>query len=246
MKEEDLEWVIYPFRGEFASAKIVPALQDALFKGRVEELNGLVINHDFASEELQKDAEARTTRLIELTMGGGIDYIGEGPYPAHWRMDANRGVFHYAGTSAWCWDAYKLLLDMALLDPAPAGWASQFPEPEAGSLESGASLWEFFGDISNLSYEMDTYMAKLFDSFPVWISPPESSFTGFLSEKDVKKILVDIEKTAEGRLQRSFHLRTFHGYLQEASSKGLGITAAAIPRGTRWQDEKPRRIEEHW
>jgi hypothetical protein len=239
-------WVILPFRGALAEHTLVPTLQEALFRGRVERLNELVVNHAFPSEELQRDAEQRASRLTQQVMGGGIDYVGEGPYPAHWRMDANRGVFHYAGTSPWCWDAYKLLLDLTIVDPPPAGWTRDFPEADAGLPDAGGTLWDFFGDISNESSDLDSYMAKLFDSFPVWLSPSESTFTGFLNEGDVKRVLGVLGGLGESRQQRSFYLRTFYGYLGRAHEFGLGITAAAIPMGTRWQEERPRKISEHW
>jgi len=246
MAGEDLEWHVYPFRGEFVERRAVPVMQGALFGGRVDELEALVVGHDFASEALRADAEQRSGRLVQLATGGGIDYIGEGPYPAHWRMDANRGVFHYAGRSPWCFEAYRLLLDLAVVDPPPAPWQAKFPAPDAGAIDAGGTPWDFFGDISNESAEMDTHMAKLFDSFPVWLSPPESSITGFLSEKDVGTLRAAIEALGEGRRERSFHLRAFHGYLGLAAAAGTGLTAAAIPAGASWTDEAPRRIEEHW
>jgi hypothetical protein len=246
MRELPRQWVLLPFRGEFAQARVVPVLQEALFQGRVERLNELVIGFAFSSEELQQDAEARAARLVDQAMGGGIDYIGEGPYPAHWRMDANRGVFHYAGTSPWCFDAYRLLLDLAVMDPPPQGWAREFPSPDAGSLDAGGTLWDFFGDLSNEGHEFDSYMAKLFDSFPVWLSPPESSFTGFLSETDVPKVRTMIDALGESRRQKSYFLREFHRYLDLAGHFKLGLTAAPVPVGQRWQEETPRRIAEHW
>jgi len=239
-------WIVLPFRGTFLERTLVPTLQEALFRGHPDRLNELIVKHSFASEELQKDAEVRASRLIEQVMGGGIDYVGEGPYPAHWRMDANRGVFHYAGTSPWCWDAYKLLLDLTVVDPPPAGWAAPFPEADAGAFDGGGTLWDFFGELSNESNELDSYMAKLFDSLPVWLSPSESTFTGFLSEADVKKVASSIDALGETRRQRSFNLRAFYAYLEQAHRLGLGLTAAAVPQGARWQDEKPRKITEHW
>jgi hypothetical protein len=244
--DEPLAWIILPFRGKFVEGEGVTVFQDALFHGNVDRLNALVVGHAFASEELQKDAELRASRLVEQAMGGGIDYIGEGPYPAHWRMDANRGVFHYAGTSPWCFDAYRLLLDLAVVDPPPPGWARAFPPPDAGALDAGGTLWDFFGDISNEGHEFDSHMAKLFDSLPVWLSPPESVFTGFLDEKDVTTVRRLIEGLGDSRRQRSFHMREFHKYLGRAEELQLGLTAAAVPEGTRWQDEKPHRLAEHW
>lgn len=238
--------MVLPFRGELVETRLAAVFQDAIFRGRVELLNDLVVNHTFASEDLQKDAEARAKRLTDQVMGGGVDYIGEGPYPAHWRMDAVRGVFHYAGTSAWCFDAYRLLLDIAVVDPPPAGWPATFPEPDQGGLDAGGSLWDFFGDLSNEGSEFDTYMAKLFDSLPVWLSPPESTFTGFLSERDIPKVREMVEGLGEGRRARSFYLREFHGYLKRAGEHKIGITAAAVPVGKSWQEEEPHRIEEHW
>jgi hypothetical protein len=237
---------VFPFRGEFVQHRAVQVLQDALFKRRVDELEALVVDHSFSSEGLRKDAEERSTSLVRQVMGGGIDYIGEGPYPAHWRMDAARAVFHYAGRSPWCWDAYKLILDLAVIDPAPPPWQTAFPTPDAGAIDAGGTAWDFFGDISNESSEMDTHMAKLFDSFPVWLSPPESSISGFLDEKDVVKLRGAIEALGQGRRQRSFYLRVFHDYLGQAASAGTGLTAAAIPAGTAWTDESPRRLEENW
>lgn len=244
--EEDLEWVVYPFHGDFVEHQAVAVLQGALFKGRVDALEALVVDHAFASDALRRDGEERTARLVQLAGGGGIDYIGEGPYPAHWRMDANRGVFHYAGRSPWCWEAYKLLLDLAVVDPPPEGWPAKFPLPDAGAVDAGGTVWDFFGDLSNESYEMDTHMAKLFDSFPVWLSPPESSITGFLGEKDVVVLRAAIEGLGAGRRERSFFMRAFHDYLGKAEAAGTGLTAAAVPRGTSWADEQPRRIEEKW
>jgi hypothetical protein len=244
--EADLEWYVFPFRGEFVEHKAVGVLQQALFAGQVDALEALVVGHEFASEALRADAEQRSTRLIQLATGGGIDYIGEGPYPAHWRMDANRGVFHYAGRSPWCWEAYRLLLDLAVVDPPPAAWTARFPLPDAGAIDAGGTPWDFFGDISNESYEMDTHMAKLFDSFPVWLSPPESSITGFLDEKDVVKLKGAIEALGEGRRERSFYLRAFHSYLGHAEREQTGLTAFAIPLGTSWTEEAPHRLEENW
>lgn len=246
MAEPLRAWVILPFRGTLLETRIAGALQEALFQGRVEALAALLVDFTFPSEELQKDAELRAKRLVELIMSGSIDYIGEGPYPAHWRMDAARGVFHYAGTSPWCFEAYRLLLDLTLVDPPPAGWQGLFPEPDKGALDAGANLWDFFGDLSNESYEIDALMAKLFDSLPVWLSPAESTFTGFLNEKDAVKLRALLEALGEGRRERSSYLREFHGYLKRAEASNLGITAAAVPVGTRWQDEEPRRIAQHW
>lgn len=246
MTEQRDDWIILPFRGQLMETKLVGVLEDALLKGRVELLNELVVNHTFSSEELQSDAEMRATRLVEQVQAGGIDYVGEGPYPAHWRMDANRGVFHYAGTSPWCFDAYRLVLDICIIDPPPASWQPRFPKPDAGALDSGGTLWDFFGDFSNEGDEFDSYMAKLFDSMPVWLSPPEVMFSGFLSEGDTRKQIALIEGLGEGRLERSFYLREFHAYLKLAQSNNLGLTAAALPQGLRWQDEKPHRIEQHW
>lgn len=107
-------------------------------------------------------------------------------------------------------------------------------------------MWDFFGDLSNESYEIDSLMAKLFDSLPVWLSPAESTFTGFLNEKDAVKLRALLEALGEGRRERSSYLREFHGYLKRAEASNLGITAAAVPVGTRWQDEEPRRIAQHW
>jgi hypothetical protein len=238
--------VVLPFHGEFVESRAVPVLQEALFQGHVERLNELVNGHAFSSQELQQDAEARAERLVEQAMGGGIDYLGEGPYPAHWRMDANRGVFHYAGTSPWCFDAYRLLLDLAVVDPPPGGWAREFPAPDQGSLDAGGTLWDFFGDLSNEGPDFDSYMARLFDSLPVWLSPPESSFTGFLSERDAPKVRAMIDALGESRRKRSFFMREFHGYLTLAGQHKVGITAAPVPVGQRWQEETPRRIAEHW
>jgi len=244
--EPDRSWIVLPFRGNLLESRLAGALQEALFQGRVEVLNELVVGHPFSSEELQEDAGARLHRLTEHIMGGTIDYLGEGPYPAHWRMDAVRGVFHYAGTSGWCFDAYRLLLDLVVVDPPPAGWPAAFPEPDQGSLDAGGSAWDFFGDLSNESYDFDSYMAKLFDSLPVWLSPPESTFTGFLNENDVVKLALMVEALGEGRRARSFYLREFHGYLKRAALHGTGLTAAAVPVGKRWQEEEPHKIADHW
>lgn len=246
MTEPERNWLILPFRGELLESRLAPVFQEAIFHGRVDLLNELVVNHAFPSEELQADAEERCRTLGEQVMAGAIDYLGEGPYPAHWRMDAVRGVFHYAGTSAWCFDAYRLLLDLAIVDPPPAGWPAEFPLPDRGALDSGGSLWDFFGNLSNEGAELDAYMAKLFDSLPVWLSPPESTFSGFLSERDVHKVLALIEALGPGRRERSFFLREFHAYLVRAVDAKLGVTAAAVPQGKRWQEEAPRRIAEHW
>ncbi len=246
MPEEDLEWYVFPFRGQFVEHQAVGVLQAALFQGRVSDLESLVVGYEFPSGALRKDAEERSAKLVQMVTGGGIDYLGEGPYPAHWRMDANRGVFHYAGKSPWCWEAYKLLLDLSVIDPPPAGWQAKFPVAEAGAIDAGGTVWDFFGDISNESYEMDTHMAKLFDSFPVWLSPPGSSITGFLNEEDVAVLRKGIEALGEGRRERSFNMRTFHDYLSRAEAAGTGLTAFAVAPGTVWTDEAPHRIEENW
>jgi hypothetical protein len=244
--EEDLVWFVYPLRGQFVEHRAVQVMQGALFQAEVGPLEELVRDHEFSSDALRRDAEERSAHLVQLVAGGGIDYLGEGPYPAHWRMDANRGVFHYAGRSPWCFEAYKLLLDLAVVDPAPPGWLAKFPEADPGAIDASGTVWDFFGDISNESYEMDTHMAKLFDSFPVWLSPPESSITGFLDEKDVVKVRGAIESLGEGRRERSFNMRAFHDYLKRAEAAGLGLTAFAIPPGMSWTDEAPHRIEENW
>ncbi len=246
MAEPERAWVILPFRGTLLETRIAGALQEALFQGHVEALAGLLVDFPFSSEDLQKDAEVRAKSLVELVLSGSIDYLGEGPYPAHWRMDAARGVFHYAGTSAWCFEAYRLLLDLTIVDPPPPGWPASVPEPDRGALDSGGNLWDFFGDLSNESYEIDAFMGKLFDSLPVWLSPAESTFTGFLNEKDVVKLRKLLEALGEGRRERSSYMREFHGYLKRAEVANLGLTAAAVPVGKRWQDEAPRRIAEHW
>ena len=246
MADPERAWVILPFRGTLLETRIANALQEALFQGRVEALASLLVDFPFGSEELQKDAEVRAKRLVHLIMSGSIDYIGEGPYPAHWRMDAARGVFHYAGASPWCFEAYRLLLDLTLVDPPPALWPASFPEPDKGALDAGGNLWDFFGDLSNESIEIDAFMGKLFDSLPVWLSPAESTFTGFLNEKDVVKLRGLLDALGEGRRERSSYLREFYAYLKRAEASNLGLTAAAVPVGTRWQDEAPRRIAEHW
>jgi hypothetical protein len=239
-------WVVLPFRGDALEKAVAPILQQALFQGRGDLLQELVMGYAFPSEALQRDAEARLSRLTDQIAGGAIDYLGEGPYPAHWRMDAVRGVFHYAGTSPWCFDAYRLLLDLCVVDPPPAGWSAAFPEPAPGSLDAGGSLWDFFGDLSNESYDLDAFMGKLFDSLPVWVSPPESTFTGFLNERDVLKLKAMVEALGEGRRARSFNLREFHGYLTRAAEHKVGLTAAAIPAGEGWQDEKPLTDDKKW
>ncbi len=246
MTEPERAWILLPFRGTLLETRLAGALQDALFQGHVEALAALLVDFPFSSEELEKDAEVRAKRLVEQIRSRSIDYLGEGPYPAHWRMDAVRGVFHYAGNSAWCFDAYRLLLDLTIVDPPPPGWTALFPEPDQGALDAGGTLWDFFGDLSNESYAIDAFMAKLFDSLPVWLSPAESTFTGFLNEKDVVKLLGLLEALGEGRRERSSHLREFHGYLKRAQAANLGLTAAAVPVGTRWQDEEPLRIARHW
>jgi hypothetical protein len=246
VSEPERTWIVLPFRGEFLEKKIAPIFQEALFKSRPDLLSELVVGHAFAGERLRTDAEARLTRLTNEISGGNIDYLGEGPYPAHWRMDAVRGVFHYAGTSAWCFEAYRLMLDLAVIDPPPPGWSPAFPEAAPGGLDSGGSLWDFFGDLSNEGYEFDSYMAKLFDSMPVWISPPESTFTGFLNEKDVVKMRGMIEALGEGRRTRSFYLREFHAYLTRAIEHKVGLTAAAVPAGKAWQEEAPLTDDKKW
>ena len=115
-----------------------------------------------------------------------------------------------------------------------------------GALDAGGNLWDFFGDLSNESIEIDAFMGKLFDSLPVWLSPAESTFTGFLNEKDVVKLRGLLDALGEGRRERSSYLREFYAYLKRAEASNLGLTAAAVPVGTRWQDEAPRRIAEHW
>jgi hypothetical protein len=244
--EPERDWVVLPFRGDLLEKTLAPLLQEALFQSRVEGLTELVAKFAFPSPALQADAEARLSRLLQDIANRSIDYLGEGPYPAHWRMDAVRGVFHYAGTSPWCFEAYRLLLDLCVVDPPPSGWPAAFPAAEPGALDAGGSLWDFFGDLSNESYEFDAFMGKLFDSLPVWISPAESTFTGFLNGADVLKLKAMVEALGEGRRTRSHNLREFHGYLARAAEHKSGITAAAIPRGEVWQDEKPRRIESHW
>lgn len=246
MTEPDRTWVVLPFRGEFLEKQLAPVFQEALFKTRPDLLSDLVVGYAFPSEKMRADAEARLNRLVGEVSGGNIDYLGEGPYPAHWRMDAVRGVFHYAGTSPWCFEAYRLLLDLTVIDPPPAGWPAAFPEAPGGSLDSGGTLWDFFGDLSNEGYEFDAYMGKLFDSLPVWLSPPESTFTGFLNEKDVLKLKAMIEALGEGRRTRSYNLREFHAYLTRAAEGKVGLTAAAIPKGEGWQDEKPIDADRKW
>lgn len=246
LTEPERAWVVLPFRGALLETRIAGALQEALFQGRVEALAGLLVDYSFPSEELQQDAEVRAKRLVELIMDGSIDYLGQGPYPAHWRMDAARGVFHYAGGSAWCFEAYRLLLDLTIVDPPPPGWPVLFPEPGQGALDAAGNLWDFFGDLSNEGYQIDAFMAKLFDSLPVWLSPAESTFSGFLNEKDVLALLVLLEALGQGRRERSSHMREFHAYLKRAQAANLGLTAAAVPVGKRWQDEEPRRIAQHW
>jgi hypothetical protein len=246
LTQPERTWIVLPFRGELVETRLASVFQEAIFKGRVDLLNELVVGYPFASELLRQDAEARLYRLSGEISGGEIDYLGEGPYPAHWRMDAVRGVFHYAGTSRWCFDAYRLLLDLAIIDPPPPGWPAAFPEAGQGSLEAGGTLWDFFGDLANEGYEFDSYMAKLFDSLPVWLSPPESTFTGFLSEKDIGKVAKMVEGLGEGRRQRSFHLREFYTYLLRALEHKVGLTAAAVPLGKPWQDEEQHKITEHW
>lgn len=246
MGEAERLWIVLPFRGKYLEETLAPVLQEALFHGRTDVLQDLVAKFEFPGPDLQADAEARLARLTNDVANGAIDYLGEGPYPAHWRMDAVRGVFHYAGTSPWCFEAYRLLLDLTVVDPPPAGWPAAFPEAAPGSLDAGGSLWDFFGDLSNEGYEFDAFMGKLFDSLPVWISPPESTFTGFLNERDVLKLKAMVEALGEGRRARSFNLREFHTYLGRAAAHQVGLTAAAVPKGERWQDEQPRRIAAHW
>lgn len=246
MTEPERTWVVLPFHGDLLEKKFAPLFQEAIFQTRPDLLQELVNGFDFPSEALKKDAETRLARLADIIAQGGIDYLGEGPYPAHWRMDAVRGVFHYAGTSPWCFEAYRLLLDLCVVDPPPPGWAAAFPVAGADSLDAGGNLWDFFGDLSNESYEFDAFMGKLFDSLPVWISPPESTFTGFLNERDVLKLKAMVEALGEGRRTRSFNLREFHGYLTRAAEHKVGLTAAAIPKGEGWQDEKPLNDDKKW
>jgi hypothetical protein len=62
----------------------------------------------------------------------------------------------------------------------------------------------------------------------------------------VVKLAAMIDKLGEGRRARSYHLREFYAYLERAREHKIGITAAAVPVGKRWQEEEQHKITEHW